>query len=58
MSMIKRYLDDEIEFCEEVLSKENIKISLEDLTNLICNCKNWIQFNDTDKIDYLLDNII
>lgn len=58
MSMIKRYLDDEIEFCEEVLSKENIKISLEDLTNLICNCKNWILFNDTDKIDYLLDNII
>lgn len=58
MSMIKRYLDDEIEFCEEVLTKENIKISLEDLTNLICNCKNWIQFNDTDKIDYLLDNII
>lgn len=58
MSMIKRYLDDEIEFCEEVLAKENIKISLEDLTNLICNCKNWIQFNDTDKIDYLLDNII
>ena len=58
MSMIKRYLDDEIEFCEDVLAKENIKISLEDLTNLICNCKNWIQFNDTDKIDYLLDNII
>lgn len=58
MSMIKRYLDDEIEFCEEVLAKENIKISLEDLTNLICNCKNWTQFNDTDKIDYLLDNII
>lgn len=58
MSMIKRYLDDEIEFCEEVLAKENIKISLEDLTNLICNCKNWIKFNDTDKIDYLLDNII
>lgn len=58
MSMIKRYLDDEIEFCEEVLAKENIKISLEDLTNLICNCKNWNQFNDTDKIDYLLDNII
>lgn len=58
MSMIKRYLDDEIEFCEEVLAKENIKISLEDLTNLICNCKNWIQFNGTDKIDYLLDNII
>ena len=56
--MIKRYLDDEIEFCEEVLAKENIKISLEDLVNLICNCKNWIQFNDTDKIDYLLDNII
>lgn len=58
MSMIKRYLDDEIEFCEKILAKENIKISLEDLVNLICNCKNWTQFNDTDKIDYLLDNII
>lgn len=58
MSMIKRYLDDEIEFCEEVLAKENIKISLEDLTNLICNCKNWNQFSDTDKIDYLIDNTI
>lgn len=58
MSMIKRYLDDEIEFCEEILAKENIKISSEDLVNLICNCKDWIQFTDTDKIDYLLDNII
>ena len=51
MSKIKSYLEDEMEFLEQILGTE---FSKDDLVNVICSHPNWMRLSTDDKVKYLL----